>query len=147
MSESTPEPNADDSAALAQQQLLEDCLELVFESFDQAVADKLVDPVVMLLDCEDAVGAEIASAWLGLEAVRDAVAEQRLNDPTGSATTVFARAFAWEECQREVPAVFDYLAPVFEMPPPGDGFLAIAVTAGGASAFTVPESARDTESQ
>ncbi len=133
------------AAAMVQQDLLEDCLKLVLETFEQAVVEKVEDPVVFLLDCEDEIAAEIASSWLGPNAVRDAVMEQRLEVPDGQATTVYTHAFSWAECQREVPTVFDYLAPVFESPAPSDGFLAIAVTAGGASAFTVPTSARDTE--
>jgi len=39
--------------------------------------------------------------------------------------------------------VFDYLAPVFEVELLKEEFLAIAVTAGGASAFTVPLTARE----
>jgi len=139
------QPTAEDLASQAQQELLESCLDLVFETQAAAVADKLVDPVILLLDCEDKIGAQIATAWLGAEALRDAIAEQRFEDPAGEETTVYARAFAWAECRREVPTVFDYLAPVFDEPIPTEGFLAIAVTAGGASVFTVPASAREPE--
>lgn len=138
------EPTLDDQqAAEAQQELLESCLELVFDALDEAVADKVVEPVVFLIDCEDEIGEQIAHAWLGAENVRNAVAEQQLENPGGDLTTVFARAFSMAESRREVPAVFAYLAPVFDAELPADGFLTIAVTAGGASAFTVPLSARD----
>ena len=53
-------------------------------------------------------------------------------------TTVYAHAFAWSDCCEQVPAVFPYLQPVFEQPAPAGGFLAVSVTAGGASALTVP---------
>ena len=137
MSESS-KLTAEDPAAQSQQDLLESCLELVRETRTAALSEKVIGPVVLLIDCEDEIGAAIATAWLGAETVRDAIAEQRLDDPDGEVATVYARAFSWAESQREVPLVFDYLAPVFETPPPADGFLAIAVTAGGASVFTVP---------
>jgi len=129
---------ADDPAAQAQQELLESCVDLVVETREAALADKVSDPVVLLIDCEDDIGQEIATAWLGAEVVRNAIADQRLDDPNGDVTTVYATAFAWDKCRHEIPSVFDYLAPMFESRPPASGFLAIAVTAGGASAFTVP---------
>lgn len=131
------------SAEEIQQELLESCLELVFDAYDEAIDEKMVEPVMFVIDCEDEMGEQIANAWLGESAVRDAVAEQKLADPGNDLTTVFARAYPFAESRREVPAVFDYLAPVFEQELPSDGFLAIAVTAGGAAAFTVPLSARD----
>ena len=136
-------PTDEQSAELAQQELLESCLKLVFAAYDEALSDKMVDPVIFLLDCEDEIGEKIAVAWLGADAVRDAVAEQKLEAPGNDLTTVFAHAFPFDESRREVPQVFDYLAPVFEQRQPDDGFLAIAVTAGGAAAFTVPLSARE----
>jgi len=132
-----------EAAQQAQQEMLENCLELVFDALDDAVEDKIVDPVIFLLDCEDAIGEQIAKAWLGAEAVQDAVAEQQLADPGSDLTTVFAHAFPLSESRQEVPAVFPYLASVLDDPLPQDGFFAIAVTAGGASAFTVPLAARD----
>ena len=143
MSQRTDAITDDEAATLAQQEMLENCLELVFDAFDEGVADKVVDPIVFLLDCEDEIGEQIASAWMGAEAVRDAVAEQQLVDPGSDLTTVFARAFPLAESRQEVPGVFPYLASVFDAELPTDGFLAIAVTAGGASAFTVPLTARD----
>lgn len=133
----------DEVAALeAQQTLLEDSLELVFEIYDEALKDGLDEPVVILLDCEDPIGGEIARAWLGAEVVDDVILEQRAAEPSDDLTTVFAYAFPWVECAREVPSVFPYLAPVFdEALPPGE-FLAISVTAGGASALLVPPTAR-----
>ena len=141
----SPKPSSADehSAAEAQQQLLESSLPLVFQAYDEATADAMAEPVVFLLDCEDPIGQQIATAWLGAESVRNAVAEQQLAEHSDDLTTVFAHAFSWAESRREVPIVFDYLAPVFDAEQPADGFLAIAVTAGGASAFTVPLSARE----
>jgi hypothetical protein len=133
-----------------QQALLEGSLTLVFTAYDEAVADGVSDPVVILLECEVPIGEIVARGWLGAEAVDIAVG-QVAAEPSGlvelsgqdEQTTVFAYAFAWEACQQEVPAVFPYLAPVFEQPPPQDGFLAISVTSGGASALTVPWDARE----
>jgi hypothetical protein len=133
-----------------QQALLEGSLTLVFTACDQAVASGVSDPVVILLDCEDPIGEKVARGWLGDEAVDIAVGQvtaelSGLVELSGQdeQTTVFAYAFAWEACQQEVPAVFPYLAPVFEQPPPRDGFMAISVTSGGASALTVPWNARE----
>jgi hypothetical protein len=142
-SEETPDPTADQAAALdAQQALLEESLELVFDVYDAALDDGLLDPVVILLDCEDPIGGEIARAWLGQEVVDEAIRDQRSADPSGELTTVFAQAFPLAESAEEVPAVFPYLAPVFVASPPADEFLVISVTSGGALALTVPLAAR-----
>lgn len=130
------------AASEAQQELLESCLDLVFDTFDESLAENVVDPVIFVLDCEDEIGQQIASGWLGAAAVRDAVAEQKQQEDSGETTTAYARAVPLAECRREVPVVFPYLAPVFADAPPREGFLAIAVTAGGASVFTVPMTAR-----
>ena len=125
----------------AQQLLLESSLELAFSAYDEALKAKLRDPVVFLLDCEDAIGGEIARSWLGEEAVADAIADHAGSDDDEAETTVFAHAFPFAKCRTEVPAVFPYLRPALEAPPV-DGFLAISVTSGGASALTVPFTAR-----
>ncbi len=121
-----------------QQALAETSLALLFSTYDEARAAGVANPVVLLLDCEDEIGGEIARAWLGEEVVADAIG---MNDE--SDTTVFARPFAWQDCQREIPKTFPYLAPVFQSSPPSDGFLVVSVTAGGASALTVPLDARE----
>ena len=141
----TPD-SAEDAALEAQQMLLETSLDLVFAAADAAGKDGIVDPVVILLDCEDSIGSEIACSWLGSEAVADAIAERRAADVAdredADKTTVYAQAFTQRECQEVVPKIFPYLAPVFLQKPSDEGFLAIAVTSGGASALTVPHSAR-----
>ncbi len=138
------EDSADDSTALDEQQaLLEDSLELVRSVYDSAVREAVDEPVVILLDCEDSIGGQIARGWLGSGAVDQAIKDQRADDPSGETTTVFARAFPLAECARQVPAVFPYLAPIFEQALSADGFLAISVAAGGASALTVPFAALD----
>lgn len=132
--------SAEDDALEAQQWLLESSLPLAFDAYDEAVRAKQRDPVVFILDCEDAIGGEIARSWLGEQVIADAIADRALEDDE-SETTVFAYAFPLAKCRTEVPAVFPYLEGVFERPPV-DGFLAISVTAGGASALTVPFEAR-----
>ena len=121
--------------------LLETSLPLVFEAYDDALARKLEEPVVILLDCEDQIGGEIARSWLGEEAVDDAIAHHAASDPTPDETTVFAVAFPLAECRREIPPVFPYLEPALESAPTA-GFLAISVAAGGASVLIVPPDAR-----
>src|SRR5688572_13303887 len=135
MSDSAPDL---EEALEAQQTLLETSLSLAFETYDDAVSRNVDDPVVLVLDCEDEIGGEIARSWLGDEAVDDAISYQAASDPAGDVTTVFAYAFSLEECRREVPPVFPYLAPALEAPPAPGGFWAIAVTSGGASLLTVP---------
>lgn len=140
------EDGADAEAALeAQQMLLESSLEVAFRAYDDALSENIRDPVVFLLDCEDSVGGEIARSWLGDDAVDEAIAAQEMKStsPAPFFTTVYACAFPFLKCRTEVPAVFAYLAPVFAGDAPTDGFLAIAVTSGGASALTVPFAARD----
>ena len=97
----------------AQQWLLESSLHLAFDAYYEAVRKKMRDPVVFLLDCEDAIGGEIARSWLGDEVVSDAIADRGLEDDE-SETTVFAHAFPLARCRKEVPAVFPYLAPALE---------------------------------
>ena len=148
---SNPEHPSEEAALEAQQELLESSLPLVFEAYDIATKAGNSSPVVILLDCEDDVGREIAESWLGAGAVQEAIEQRQLleednaddSDDINDQTTVFAHAFPIEECRQEVPEVFPYLAPVFSADLPQDGFLVIAVTCGGASALTVPLSARD----
>lgn len=120
-----------------QQALLESSLPLVFGAFDEAKSGGVADPVVVLLDCEDPIGSEIARAWLG-----DAVVAEVAGSTEAEQTTVFAHGFSWETSRREIPQVFPYLAPVFQQELPRDGLLAVSVTSGGASALTVPWEAR-----
>ena len=80
--------------------------------YGAAVRDGVDRPVVILLDCEDAIGGQIARGWLGSEVVDEAIAEQRVDDPSCETTTVFARAVSLAESARQIPEVFPYLAPV-----------------------------------
>lgn len=131
-----------DAALEAQQALLESSLPLVFDTYDDAVERQVADPVVILLDCEDAIGGEIARSWLGADAVEDAIAHHAAHDPASDETTVFAYAFSLADCRREVPAVFPYLAAGLEAPLGRPGFRAVSITSGGASLLVVPPDAR-----
>ena len=137
-----------DAALERQQSLLENSLPAVFSAYDEAVRRKVTRPLVFLLDCEDEIGGEVARAWLGAHAVADAIEQRQLESDSDAEqgrdeTTVFAHAFPFDQCRREVPQVFPYLESLFEMPLPSDGILAIVVACGGASALTVPFSARE----
>jgi hypothetical protein len=110
----------------------------LFELYDDAVEEQIADPVVVLIDCEDAIGSEIARAWVGDEAVDNAIAE----GAGAEQTTTLAHAFSFAECQEEIPQTFPYLLGTFEQDPPRDGFLAVVIASGGACTFTVPHVAR-----
>lgn len=131
-----------EQALEAQQALVETSLQLVFEAYDDALERNIRCPVVFVLDCEDSVGSEIARAWLGDDTVDAAIAAQKHESPSANNTTVFAHAFPFAKCQKEVPPVFPYLDPVWKQPSPRDGFLTVGVTCAGASVFTVPFDAR-----
>ena len=124
--------------------MVESSLSLLFATYDEAIQSGVDDPVLFLVDCEDVIGGEIARAWAGDEAVEDAVVLERAKrDAENDATTVLARAVPWADCRQEVPAVFPYLAAVFENEPETGGFLVLSVTDGGAAVFTVPLERRD----
>lgn len=134
------------SALEEQQALLEHCLPAVFEAYEDACRRRMSNPVVFLLDCEDEIGGEIARSWLGAEAIEDAIDQRKFQDAASeevTKTTVFAYGFPFDRCRREVPKVFPYLASVFKQTLPADTFLTISVTSGGASALSVPLSARE----
>lgn len=147
---SSPDHLSEESILDAQQELLETSLPLVFAAFEAAANSGVAQPVVLLLDCEDPLGRQIAQSWLGASTVQEAIEYRQLTDTMELATddgvpgqtTVFAHAFSLDACREEVPAVFPYLAPVFDQQLPANTFLAIAVTCGGACALTVPLSAQ-----
>jgi hypothetical protein len=123
--------------------LIEASLPLVFSTYDEAVSGRMHEPVVLLIDCEDELGREIAEAWVGREAVEDAVlsVQTERDDGPEVLTTVFARAMPLAACREEIPAVFPYLARSFEQPP-ADSILVVVVAAGGAATYFAPFSAR-----
>lgn len=123
-----------------QQALVEASLAAVFTAYDDAAQRGEQDPLVVLLDCEDELGGEIARGWLGDEAVDDAIASQHAEDE--EQMTVFARALPWKESHGELSEAFPYLADALSAPPAADAVLVVVVAAGGASAFTAPADAR-----
>lgn len=128
-----------------QQTLAESSLPVIFEMYDDALEEGTENPVVLLIDCQDPLGSEIARAWLGDETVEEAIAQQAAEGEgqfLEGETTVFAAAFSLEQCREQVPQVFPYLAEVFQQPPVQEGVLVISITSGGASALTAPADAR-----
>ncbi len=127
------------------EELVESSLPLVFSTYDDALRDGIREPVVLLIDCEDPLGREIADAWLGTEAVEDAIAavhaDAEVDDDGQVPTTVFARPMPLSACRREIPPVFSYLRGSFDHPPE-EAILVVAVAAGGAGTFTVPFASR-----
>jgi hypothetical protein len=126
--------------------LVESSLPLIFSTYDQARHDLVRDPVILLIDCDDAMGREIVEAWLGPEMVDDAIlAIEAERDDDGALddghTTVFARPMPLAVCRREIPPVFPYLNGGFDSLPP-HAVLVMAVSNGGAATFVVPFSSR-----
>jgi hypothetical protein len=135
-------PQNMDQALEEQQALVETSLPAVFEAYDDALKQKVNNPVVLLLDCEDPIGGEMARSILGDETVADAIANRAADSEDADETTVFAAAFSLADCRREIGPVFPYLAPGLASPPTGDGFWVISVTSGGASLLEAPLDAR-----
>jgi len=123
--------------------LIESSLPQVFAAYDQAIAEGVAEPVVILLDCQDPIGSKIAREWVGSDAVDDALAAswEQAEQEGAELFTTLAEAFPFEECRQEVSRVFSYLAGTFEQPPE-EGFVTVVVTAGGAATFVVPPEAR-----
>ncbi len=130
--------DSEELALEAQQMLVEDSLELVCSSYATAIEQGMAQPLIVLLDCEDELGSEIARSWLGHDAVENGIAIQKQANDDESQTTVFAQAVAWKECREELSEAFPYLADVLVAGPTEDGILVIGITAGGASALTAP---------
>lgn len=130
--------NEEEKALEAQQMLVEDSLELVCSSYAESIEKGMAQPIIVLLDCEDELGSEIARSWLGHDAVENGIAIQKQTNDDESQTTVFAQAVAWKECREELSEAFPYLSEVLATGPTDQGILVIGITAGGASALTAP---------
>ncbi|NIP87357.1 MAG: hypothetical protein GTO03_18115, partial [Planctomycetales bacterium] len=85
---------------------------------DHALAEGMRQPVVFLVDCEDPLGSQIARQWAGDDAVDAAILATATESDSDSAeetsTTTLVQAFPFEECRREVPPLFPYLAGSFQ---------------------------------
>ncbi|MEO1496885.1 MAG: hypothetical protein AAFV43_07015 [Planctomycetota bacterium] len=133
-----------EAALEAQQTLVESSLELVRTTYRESLDEGVKRPVVVLVDCEDDLGGQVARGWLGDEEIDDAIALQHADNEAdhdadaGVDTTVFARALPWNEAAGDLREAFPYLAPALDTPPSDDGVFVISITAGGASALTAP---------
>ena len=126
--------------------LVEACLDRLFAAFDSGVVEGIVEPVVLLVDCEDSVGTPIARTWEGDDAV-DAAIMANANDAEREernelATTILIRTVSFIDSQRELPKLFDYLQDSFSHGPAVGGFYVVVISFGGAGIFTVPMTAR-----
>ena len=129
--------------ALEQQQdLVEANLPTVFTAYDEAKSEGVNEPLILLVDCEDDLGGQIARGWLGDEQVDNAIAIENQSKENESLTTIFALPTEWQESREELSESFPYLAEFFEGEYPQDGLLVLSITAGGASGLGVPFDAR-----
>ena len=126
--------------------LVEHCLDRLFAAYDLGRGEGFSNPVIFLVDCEDAIGAVVARGWEGDEVVDAAIlanADSAKNQQEVP-TTVLIRAASFADSQREVPQWFPYLEEFFLRRPPNDTFCVVAIAFGGAATFTVPLSSRPT---
>ena len=126
--------------------LVEACLDRLFAAFDSGVVDGIVEPVVLLVDCEDSVGTPIARTWEGDDAV-DAAIMANANDAEREernelATTILIRTVSLIDSPRDLPKLFHYLQDSFSHGPSVGGFYVVVISFGGAGVFTVPMTAR-----
>lgn len=151
MTEPTADNAADSDAMTLREHLIEGNFDEAVAGYNHARQQGEADPVVFLVDCEDSIGAEIARAWEGDEAVNDAILDARHGGPVGEGdsskeaaaeaeqrTAILVRTFPFADCRQEVPNVFPYLADSFRQPPAAGTFLVVVVAADGAATFTAP---------
>lgn len=132
--------------ALEQQQdLVEANLPTVFTAYDEAKTEEINEPLILLVDCEDELGGQIARGWLGDEQVDNAISIENQSKESESLTTLFALPTEWQESREELSESFPYLAEFFEGDYPKDGLLVLSITAGGASGLGVPFDAREVD--
>ena len=129
--------------ALEQQQdLVEANLPTVFAAYDEAQSEGINQPLILLVDCEDELGGQIARGWLGDEQVDNAIAIENQSEENESLTTLFALPIEWQESREELSNSFPYLSNFFGANYPQNGLLVLSITAGGASGLSVPFDAR-----
>ena len=121
-------------------QFVEDCLGRLVDAYESACREGVSNPIVFLIDCEDAVGATIARAWEGDDAVDSAILANAGDgrDEEEKIATVLTRAFAFKESRQEVSSLFPYLTISFEQTPPEGHFMAVVVAYGGGATFFIP---------
>jgi hypothetical protein len=134
------------SASEQQQAMMENALPAAWEAFRECRDEFSPHEccIVFVVDCLDEIGDRITRGWMGDDLVDQilAIQEESLDQDEPTAP-VFTIGFDWEEGQRQTLDMFPYLEPALtaiaaQGLPRGDAFVAIAVTAGGASLFTVP---------
>lgn len=142
---SDPEIHDDEANLDAQQAFVESALEVVFDTYRGAIEEGIAAPIVVLLDCEDELGGQIARGWLGDEAIDDAIAVEHAaaDDEAAEVTTAFARALPFAEAASELSEAFPYLADSLAEVDPNDGVVILGVSAGGACLLTAPVDALD----
>jgi len=126
--------------------MVEGCLDQIFAAYDLGIDEKIVDPVIFLVDCEDVVGAAVARGWEGDDAVDAAIMANTESDSREDdiPTTILTRAASLVDSCIEVPRWFPYLEETLSQGSPCEAFYVIAITFGGAGAFSVPLAARPT---
>ena len=126
--------------------LIESSLGSLFYAFDVAVEEGLTEPVMLLIDCEDTIGAPIARKWEGNDAVDAAIMSNAMeNESTNREernTTVLVKTVSLFDSQQELSRWFPYLADAFASGPATDGFYVVVISFGGAGVFTVPMTTR-----
>ena len=126
--------------------LVESSLGSLFDAYDVAVEEGLTEPVVLLIDCEDTIGAPIARKWEGNDAVDAAIMSNAMEDASSNReernTTVLVKTVSLFDSQQELSRWFPYLADAFASGPATDGFYVVVISFGGAGVFTVPMTTR-----
>ena len=126
--------------------LLEASLDNLFDAFDIATSEGVNEPVLILIDCEDVIGAPIARKWEGGDAVDAAIMSNAMGNETSEheerATTVLIKTVPLFDNQQELSQLFPYLADALASGPVVDGFYVLVISFGGAGIFTVPMATR-----
>ena len=126
--------------------LIESALPQLFGAFDAAVEGGLIDPVVLLIDCEDTIGGPIAREWDGSDAVDAAIMSNAIDGQTSNTdertTTILVKTVSFFDGQQELSRWFPYLSDALSKGPTVDEFYVVVISFGGAGVFTVPMSVR-----
>ena len=129
--------------------LLESSLGSLFDAYDIAVEEAVNEPVLLLIDCEDLIGAPIARKWEGNDAVDAAIMSNAMENETSDyqerTTTVLIKIVPLFDSQKEVSQWFPYLADALASGPAVGGFYVVVISFGGAGVFTVPIASRPSQ--
>ena len=126
--------------------LLDSSLPPLFGAFDKSIEEGLINPVLLLIDCEDTIGGPIAREWEGGDAVDAAILSnamvERDRKSDEQATTVLIKTVSFLDGRQELSRWFPYLSEAFTEGPAAEGFYVVVISFGGAGVFTVSMSAR-----